>query len=605
MMNIVSKANTSSKRRKDTAQSATTSSDRSESIDFDQYNGCLIVKVETSKPIIPRREEIIAAANVADVLKDLGNEPTAFIKIPEFINSFKNEVTGMFTDILDKFRPPFSIHGRCNEEHSQSVSDETDRQMPSSEHLANAYLEFQSHLQFPIAAEVSEKFFDLTEPVLEDLIQNFLDDLKVNLIQQSRKSLRRIAELQQGSGNVPSLGGLKQADLLYFAEEAEFLGNLSNAKYYIENLLRRYGKTKETLKAAGSLFARLGDREEAVICFKWSLGISSLDIKAMLYLGILLAEMSRLVDAKRILEAAADVEPKATSVWIILGLFYESINDTWNYERTSAMLKQLNASNNDMDEKAAESNSQNPDDTTREYVACSDLINAIDLFFQISAKSLIDRGLARLLLHLRQYRSLYGMDVEEESLATLRLPNEVSRSNRSYINFMRDLSAYHRLTARLILQTSDEITKLSKAESELKSSLQIEPECAENWCLMGLLHCLRMDAKAAAESFEVAMQLETWPVHNHRLIRMKLAQCYMEIENLNELEDSRLALEEANTLNNKDSNVWAYLAMICFKTGKILQAKECLRMIEVLGLTDEAVKTELAQVMSETGASSE
>ncbi|VUZ46936.1 unnamed protein product, partial [Hymenolepis diminuta] len=58
-------------------------------------------------------------------------------------------------------------------------------------------------------------------------------------------------------------------------------------------------------------------------------------------LGVLLAELSKLDEAKRILEAASDIEPNDVSVWIILGLFYESINDAWNYERTNVMLKQM------------------------------------------------------------------------------------------------------------------------------------------------------------------------------------------------------------------------------------------------------------------------
>lgn len=67
-------------KKKDIARSATTSSGRSESIDFDQYNGCLI---EINKPIIPRHAENSAAADFADVLKKLGNKPTAFSEIPE------------------------------------------------------------------------------------------------------------------------------------------------------------------------------------------------------------------------------------------------------------------------------------------------------------------------------------------------------------------------------------------------------------------------------------------------------------------------------------------------------------------------------------------
>lgn len=121
---------------------------------------------------------------------------------------------------------------------------------------------------------------------------------------------------------------------------------------------------------------------------------------------------------------------------------------------------------------------------------------------------------------------------DKDSIDNLRLPKQVPRSTKNYANYMLDLSAYYRLNALFILQSSDQIGRLQKAESELKNSLQVEPESAENWCLMGLLRCLQMDAKAASGCFEMAMQLETWPVQNHRLYRLKLAQCYAEIENV-------------------------------------------------------------------------
>lgn len=49
---------------------------------------------------------------------------------------------------------------------------------------------------------------------------------------------------------------------------------------------------------------------------------------------------------------------------------------------------------------------------------------------------------------------------------------------------------------------------------------------------------------------------------------------------MNELEDAKLAFEESNRLNNREAIIWAYLAMICLKTGKALEAEECLIIID-------------------------
>lgn len=97
---------------------------------------------------------------------------------------------------------------------------------------------------------------------------------------------------------------------------------------------------------------------------------------------------------------------------------------------------------------------------------------------------------------------------------------------------MRDLSAYHRLFARHIMQSSDETERLLQAETHLKSALQVQPECADNWACLGSLYYLQVDKKRAIECFERAMQLETWPVQKSRLIQVQLAHCYAEIEDV-------------------------------------------------------------------------
>nr|CDS28348.2 tetratricopeptide repeat protein 18 [Hymenolepis microstoma] len=503
-----------------------------------------------------------------------------------------------------------------------------------SRSLLDKYLEFQSHLRFPIANAALNMFDQITLASLEDLIQDFLDDLKVHLMQEVRKSLSALAKSQQGSGNVPSVGGLSERDFLYFAEEAEFLGNLQCAKYYIEVLFAKYGKTKENLLAAATLFARLGNREEAIVCLKWVLETDPGDIKALLCLGVLLAELPKLDEAKRILEAASNIEPTNPSVWIILGLFYESINDIWNYERANVMLKQMKKS--EIDENIDGSASQDTNDTIPEYASSCDLINTFGLLFQLHASSFINRGLARLLLHCQSYRSQFERaDNDDDSVENLRLPEQVPRSTKNYADYMHDLSAYYRFSASFLLQSSDRIGSFQESECELKKSLTLAPESAENWCLMGLVRCLQMDVKAASECFETAMQLETWPVQNHRLYRLKLARCYNEIGNyenskiqyleccqqystpeswkgvglacyrMNELEASKLAFEESNRLNSREVIVWTYLAKICLETGKPLEAKECLKIVDKLGLTDEALKAELEQIRLEEGGESD
>ena len=46
---------------------------------------------------------------------------------------------------------------------------------------------------------------------------------------------------------------------------------------------------------------------------------------------------------------------------------------------------------------------------------------------------------------------------------------------------------------------------------------------------------------------------------------------YFQLGELSEAED---ALAEANVLNNSDPEVWAYLSLVCLKTGRQLEAEQ-------------------------------
>ena len=43
---------------------------------------------------------------------------------------------------------------------------------------------------------------------------------------------------------------------------------------------------------------------------------------------------------------------------------------------------------------------------------------------------------------------------------------------------------------------------------------------------------------------------------------------------LGELSEAEDALSEANILNNTDSEVWAYLSLVCLKTGRQVEAEQ-------------------------------
>ena len=67
------------------------------------------------------------------------------------------------------------------------------------------------------------------------------------------------------------------------------------------------------------------------------------------------------------------------------------------------------------------------------------------------------------------------------------------------------------------------------------------------------------------------------------------------------MEDSEDALSEANILNNKAPEVWAYLSLICLKTNRPLEAEQAYKYAIKLNLDNQSLLDEIHAMQEQVG----
>lgn len=70
---------------------------------------------------------------------------------------------------------------------------------------------------------------------------------------------------------------------------------------------------------------------------------------------------------------------------------------------------------------------------------------------------------------------------------------------------------------------------------------------------------------------------------------------------LGELDDAEDALSEANILNNKAPEVWAYLSLICLKTNRPLEAEQAYKYSIKLNLDNQELLEEIQILQEQLG----
>ena len=161
-----------------------------------------------------------------------------------------------------------------------------------------------------------------------------------------------------------------------------------------------------------------------------------------------------------------------------------------------------------------------------------------------------------------------------------------------------------------------------------RKAMEIHPDSADSWSITGHINFLESNFEAAKSAYETVISLATEP-SDLSLVYSRLGSIYLSksngkdsrndnyyakmaktmylraceispssqtwlgvgracyiLENYIESED---ALSEANVLNNRDSLVWAYLALLSLKMKKDFEAKQCVAQALRIGVKKSGI----------------
>lgn len=91
---------------------------------------------------------------------------------------------------------------------------------------------------------------------------------------------------------------------------------------------------------------------------------------------------------------------------------------------------------------------------------------------------------------------------------------------------------FHLARIRLTLG-SEECESVKAAELETQWITELDPQCVEAWAQLGHLRYLVGDYAGSRAFYEHCLALKTWPPNDPHLLRLRLGQTYLRMEEVN------------------------------------------------------------------------
>nr|XP_033770592.1 cilia- and flagella-associated protein 70 isoform X2 [Geotrypetes seraphini] len=581
----------------------------------------IILELILEKPLVPKRLPEDLAKQLKELIPPRPHLPRRTSGAEKAVADYHAQIVSITNAVLDEYYDLFGQQLTADKEVDGHTLEEQKCQLNFELNCTGKYFAFKEQLKHAVVKIVREKYLRTTAFEDSEQLQAFLEELYIYLVDQMHIALNQtVSDVSAGLIQTPTIDSLQ---LRHFAREAEINDDFELAASYYQERLAQDRQNVEHWLDYGTSCLLIGNMLKAQECFHEAIAQNQEHLQSLLLCGIVAVLMENYDNSEIFFENATCVDPTSIEGWTLLGLLYEIEGNDIQMEMAFLEAGKILSARiaKEMYSVLIETDSHKEDTEdeaeTVEKVPISGEGTSTEGPHIVSSSSPTE-SLKHSSIFMETSKFLIKVNAIQLVQRVLAHELVAPEGGRS--------CEYHIVSAQMHLLKKE----FSEAEKSLLEAIQIDYQNPDAWALTGHLHYLNDNKTEAKACYERTVSFVTDASEMHP-VYLRLGSLYLQdgeyekakyiyllacknspsclswlgvgisCYRLEELTEAEEALTEANTLNNKNAEVWGYLALVCLKTGRQLEAEQSYKYLTKLKLQNEEVLQEIKNMQQQVG----